>query len=138
MDLEETLQNVVKRKYHLLEKKLGKYELVKGQAELLLTIKDHDGISQNELAEMVGIKDSSMSVRLRKLEKLSYITRITDENNLKKKRVWITSVGKSICGQCRRYVREYEEYVLKGFTKKDRQQFEKYLERIEKNLQSRF
>ena len=135
MELEETLRKVVMRKYDLLEKKLAKYELVKGQADLLLMIKDHDGITQNELAEMIGIKDSSMSVRLRKLEKLSYITRIVEESNLKKKRIYITTVGKSICGQCRRFVREYEELVLKGFSKKDKQQLENYLERIEKNVQ---
>ena len=134
MDIEEFLRNLVQRKYHVIENKLKKYELVKGQAELLLLIKDHDGITQNELASLIGIKDSSMSVRLNKLEKLEYIAREIDENNLKKKRVHITSIGKSVCGQCRRIVREFEEMLYKGFTKKDRLQIEKYFEKMQKNI----
>ena len=91
----------------------------------------------NKLAEMMEIKDSSMSVRLMKLEKMSYITRVIDENNLKKKRVYITTIGKSICGQCRRFKREYEEMLLKGFTKKEKQQLKLFLEKIRKNTQSK-
>ena len=87
MEIEEALRKIVQRKYHMLEIKLEKYGLVKGQAELLLLIKDNDGITQNELAEKIGIKDSSMSVRLNKLEKSGYIVREIDEDNLKKKRL---------------------------------------------------
>ena len=134
MEIEEALRNLVQRKYHFIERKLKKYELVKGQADLLLLIKDNDGITQNELATLLKIKDSSMSVRLNKLEKLNYITREIDKDNLKKKRVYITTVGKSVCGQCRRIVREFEEMMYHGFTKKERQQLENGMEKINHNI----
>ena len=134
MEIEEDLRNMVQKKYHFLERKLKKYELVKGQADLLLLIKDNDGITQNELATLLKIKDSSMSVRLNKLEKLDYITREIDKDNQKKKRVYITSIGKSVCGQCRRMVREFEELMYHGFTKKEKQQLEKSFEKINHNL----
>ena len=69
MEIEDVLRMIVQRKYHVLEMRLSKYELVKGQAELLLLIRDNDGITQNELATIIGIKESSMSVRLNKLER---------------------------------------------------------------------
>lgn len=94
MDLEEALRRITQRKYHVLELKLQKYNLVKGQADLLVIIRENDGLTQNELANILGIKSSSMSARLNKLEQIGYITRIIDENNLKKKRIYITKSRK--------------------------------------------
>ena len=73
MDIEEIMRTITQRKYHILEMKLNKYDLVKGQADLLLLIRDNDGVTQNELAQMLGIKDSTISVRLSTLEKRNYI-----------------------------------------------------------------
>ena len=87
MDVEEILRRITQRKYRIIEIRLAKYNLVKGQAELLLLIKDNDGMTQNELANILGIKDSSMSVRLNKLEKNGYIVREIDDQNLKKKKI---------------------------------------------------
>lgn len=134
MDIEEILRNIVQRKYHILEMRLEKYGLVKGQAELLLLIKDNNGITQNELASIIGIKDSSMSVRLNKLEKSGYIVREIDEENLKRKNVYVTAEGKKVSIQCRRILKEIDLLLFKGFTKKERTQLEESLEKILKNI----
>lgn len=136
MEIEEVLRKIINRKYHTLELKLEKYGLVKGQADLLLLIKDNDGITQNELAEIIGIKDSSMSVRIYKLEQSGYIVREIDENNLKKKRVYITMEGKKVSTQCKRVIREFEEKMYEGFTQKEKNQFEKSIKKIMKNLKT--
>ena len=134
MEIEEILRTIIQRKYHMLEMRLAKYELVKGQADLLLLIRDNNGITQNELAEIIGIKDSSMSVRLAKLEKSGYIVREIDENNLKRKRVYVTIEGKSVSIQCRRILREFDETLYNGFSEKERKQFEKSLKKIMSNV----
>lgn len=134
MDLEEMLRKITQRKYHILEMRLSKYDLVKGQASLLLLIRDNDGITQNELASIVDIKDSSMSVRLDKLERSGYIIRETDLENLKKKRVYITTSGKTASIQCRKILREFDEKLYDGFTKKDKKQLEKYFEKMLENI----
>lgn len=134
MDLEEVMRKITQRKYHIIEIRLAKYNLVNGQAELLLLIKDNDGMTQNELANFLGIKDSSMSVRLNKLEKNGYIVREVDSENLKKKRIYITSAGKTASIQCRKILREIEEQLWSGFTKKDIRQLEKYFDKMQKNI----
>ena len=134
MEIEDIFRIITQRKYHILEMRLAKYELVKGQADLLLLIRDNDGITQNELASIIGIKDSSMSVRLNKLEKSGYIVREIDENNLKRKRVYITVEGKKVSIQCRKILNEFDEILYKGFSKKEKLQLEKSLEKIMKNL----
>ena len=134
MDIEESLRNIMQRKYHILEMKLSKYNLVKGQAELLLLIKDNDGITQNELASILGIRDSSMSVRLSTLEKSNYIVREINKNNLKRKNVYITEDGKKASIQCRRILREFDEQMYKGFTKKEKSMLNESLNKILNNL----
>lgn len=134
MDLEDALRNITQRKYHILEMRLSKYDLVKGQASLLLLIRDNDGITQNELANIVGIKDSSMSVRLDKLERNGYIIREVDQENQKRKKLYITATGKTASIQCRKILREFDEKLYDGFTKKDIKQFEKYLEKMMNNV----
>lgn len=137
MELEEIFRIIIQRKYHILERRLEKYDLVKGQAELLLLIKDNDGITQNELASLINIKDSSMSVRLNKLEKLGYIVREIDEDNLKKKRVYVTIEGRKVSVQCRKILNEFDMLLYKGFTKKEKLQLESSLEKMLKNIRKK-
>ena len=134
MDIEEALRIITQRKYHILEMRLSKYDLVKGQANLLILIRDNDGITQNELAEIIGIKDSSMSVRLDKLERNGYIVREIDVENLKRKKIYITAEGKTASVQCRKILREYEEKLYEGFTAKDKKQFQKYIGKMLDNI----
>ena len=67
------LRNITQAEYHKVDKRLEKYNLVKGQASLLSLIKKNDGATQNELADILNVRYSSMSERLYKLEVMGYI-----------------------------------------------------------------
>ena len=133
-ELNEYFREINQGIYNKLEERLVKYELVKEQARLLLLIRENDGCTQKELANFVGVRYSSMSERLNKLERNGYIERITDEDNMKYKRIFITSRGKTAVIQCRKILKEVDDQMYKGMTKKDKAQFEEYLKKIIKNL----
>lgn len=133
-ELTEYLRKITQASYSRVEERLEKYGLVKGQAHLLVLIRDNDGCTQKDLAEMLDLKYSSMSERLNKLELLGYIERSVDENNSKYKRIYISSAGKMAAVQCRRIQNEFEEMMYRGFTKKDIKQLESYLDKIVKNV----
>ncbi len=126
---------ITQAEYHKVDKKLEKYNLVKGQAKLLSVIKENDGATQNSLADLLNVRYSSMSERLIKLEVLGYITRIIDDDNMKYKRIYITPEGKKAATQCNRILNEFNENMYKGFSKKDVKQLESYLEKIIKNIE---
>ena len=90
--------------------------------------------TQQELADYLNVKYSSMSERLNKLENMGYIFREIDESNSKFKRIYITSTGKVAANQCRRIQNEFDNKMYKGFTKKDIKQLEFYLKKIEANV----
>lgn len=133
-ELNEYFREITQGCYAKIESRLQKYGIVKAQAQLLLLIKENNGCTQKDLASFVGIKYSSMSERLDKLEKNGYIERAIDEDNLKFKRIFITKEGKLAAVQCKRILREIEDVLFKGFTKKDKNQFEEYLEKMISNL----
>ena len=125
---------IIQAEYHKVDKKLEKYNLVKGQASLLSVIKQNDGATQTELAEYFGLTNPTMGERINKLEVLGYIIRIVDENNLRCKRVFITPEGKKAAVQCNKILNEFEENLFKGFTKKEKKQLDDCLEKMIKNI----
>ena len=112
-ELAEYLRIVTQASYSQVESRLNKYGLVKGQAHLLVVIKDNDGCTQKDLSEILNIKYSSMSERLNKLEEIGYIERTTDQNNMKFKRIFITTAGKTAATQCRRIQNEFNQNLFK-------------------------
>ncbi len=133
-EVNEYFREITQCCYAKVENRLQKYGIVKAQAQLLLLIKENDGCTQKDLATLVGIKYSSMSERLDKLEKSNYIERTIDEDNLKYKRIYITKEGKLAAVQCKRILREIDEKLFKGFNRKDKKQFEDYLNRMIENI----
>ena len=134
-ELIEYLRKIVQSSYSQVEERLRKYGIVKGQAHLLVVIRDNDGCTQKDLAEALGVKYSSMSERLNKLEDMGYIERSIDDDNSKFKRIYITSTGKTAAIQCRRIINEFNNTLYRGFTKKDIKQLQTYLEKLNNNIE---
>lgn len=134
-DINDYFREITQNMYSQVEERLAKYGLVKGQAQLLLMIRDNDGCTQKDLANYFHVRYSSMSERLDKLEHLGYIERAQDGDNLKYKRITVTAEGKMAATQCRRILKDIEETMFKGFTKKDIGQLESYLVKMIENSQ---
>jgi len=135
-DINDYFREITQNMYTQVENKLSKYGIVKGQAQLLLLIKDNDGCSQKELANYFNIKYSSMSQRLSRLEDLGYITRMHEDNNFKYNKIYITKEGKQAAIQCRRILNDIEKSVFKGLSKKDLTMFENMLVSMIENLEN--
>lgn len=132
-DINDYFREITQNIYTQVEERLAKYGLVKGQAQLLLIIRDNEDCTQKDLANYFKVKYSSMSERLNKLENLGYIERVQDDENLKYKRIYITQEGKTAAIQCRRILKDIEEKLFKGLTDREVAQFEKILMKLVEN-----
>ena len=126
-DINDYFREITQNIYQLLDKKLEKYGVVKGQAQLLLIIRDNEGCTQKDLANYFNVKYSSMSERISKLENAGFITRIHEDGNFKNNRIYITSEGKKVSTQCRKILADFEKKLFAGFNKKEIAQFESML-----------
>lgn len=133
-ELNDYFRDITQGFYSEVEKRLEKYGIVKGQAQLLLIVRDNEGCTQKDLANYFNIRYSSMSERIKKLEDSGYITRIHEDGNFKNNRLYITSEGKQVATQCRRILNDIENKMFKGFTKKDISYLEDMLNRLLNNL----
>ena len=132
-DINDYFREITQNIYTKVEEKLAKYGLVKGQAQLLLIIRDNEDCTQKDLANYFNVKYSSMSERLNKLEALGYIERIQDGDNLKYKRIVITAEGKTAAVQCRRILKDIDSKLYEGLSAKEVAQFEKILIKMVEN-----
>ena len=132
-ELNDYFREITQKFYNEVERRLAKYGLVKGQAQLLLIIRDNEGCTQKDLASYFNVKYSSISERINKLEKIGYINRVHEDGNFKNNRLYITSSGKQAAVQCRRILGDIESKLFKGFTKKEKNSFEQMLIRILEN-----
>lgn len=66
------------------------------QGRILRILSAHNGISQHELQDIMGIKPGSLSEVLIKLEKAGYITRKLDKNDRRRQIVNITDEGRRV------------------------------------------
>lgn len=132
-DINDYFREITQNIYTQVEERLAKYGLVKGQAQLLLIIRDNEECTQKDLANYFNVKYSSMSERLNKLENLGYIVRVSDDDNLKYKRIAITSEGKAAAVQCRRILKDIDEKLYAGLSAKEISQLEKTLIKMIEN-----
>lgn len=134
-DITDYFREITQSIYLKVEDKLGKYGLVKGQAQLLLIIKDNEGCTQKDLAGYFNVKYSSISERINRLESLGYIARVHEDGNFKNNKIYITNEGKTVATQCRRIMNEIETELYKGITKKEVTSMEKILKKMITNME---
>ncbi len=133
-DINDYFREITQGIYSEVEERLEKYNLVKGQAQLLLIIRDNEGCTQKDLANYFNVRYSSMSERIDKLENAGFITRVHEDGNFKNNRIHITPEGRSAATQCRRILKDIEKKVYKGIQKKDLLSLEKTLIKMTENL----
>jgi DNA-binding MarR family transcriptional regulator len=74
-----------------LRERIAPHGVVPGQFPALLTLYEHDGLTQTELAREVGIEQSTMAKTLQRMERDGLIRRTPDPNDRRRSRIHLTS-----------------------------------------------
>lgn len=98
---------------HVLLDKIGVYH---GQPPMLFILSNKDGLSQKELADILGIKPSTITVMLKRMEKGNLVVRKQDSEDQRISRVYITDEGLKLCKQAREVMNQIEEECFGNFT----------------------
>ena len=84
------------------------------QLPVLEYIIKNDGCSQNELAEFLCVSPASIAVSTKRMQKAGYLEKKEDENNLRKKNLYVTELGKETVAKCRKIFDSFDEKVYSG------------------------
>lgn len=131
--------SVLMHKVFHLEKYHGmilfrQYDLKPGAAGILFTLDNYGGLSQRELADMVGITPPSITVALRKMEKLGYVSRKQDETDQRIIRIEIEEAGRKCVSVVKAAMHRMEETMLDGFTNEEKLLLRRFLLQMHNNL----
>lgn len=120
----------------LLRNGLYKIGLYVGQPMILDVINKNPGLTQKMLANIGGIKPSTINVMLSRMAKNELVQIKKDKENSKLSKVYITEKGKELCEKAL----EYKEYVykqqFKNFTETEIETFKNLLNKVNDNLKN--
>lgn len=105
----------------------------RGQGRVLALLKIKDGLSTKELAEVLGLRVSSLNETLSRMEKTGMVERRPSEKDKRVMLVYLTEEGRS--QQQEESNSNLDELLLKGFSEEDLEAMESYFTRMIANLE---
>ena len=105
-------------------------------ANIVMTLSWHpEGLPQNDIAERNHLAAPTVSLTLKQMESLGYITRKPSDNDNRKTIVVLTELGYELDEKIKECFRIVESRMIKNISKEDLAHFEKVLELMKNNLQ---
>ena len=110
--------------------------LTLGQPKVLDYLKEHNGVSQKEIAAGCHIEAASLTSILSRMEEKGMIERKMLNGNRRSLYVFLTDFGKELCDTVEQEFHNIEEIVFAGITEEERQKFMDTFVKIYGNLTS--
>lgn len=105
-----------------------------GQAPVLFVLSEQDGQSQNEIANKLNVKPSTVAVMLQRMEKSELIEKRLDEKDQRVSRVYITEKGKEFAKVAKNVLDKLEETCFGNFTMEEKIILRRLFLQIHENL----
>jgi len=117
-------------------KKFAALGLTEGQPKILYILLTKDGVVQKDLAEICGIRQSTLTVLLSKLEEQGYIYKEICYVSGRKRayEIYLTAQGREMAENLNEVVEDLESKSFAGFSEKEKVALLEMLARVEENL----
>lgn len=116
---------------HTMLDKIGVYP---GQPPLLFLLNKNDGLSQKDIADRLGIKASTITVMLRRMESGGLIYRQQDEIDQRIIRVFLTNEGRLLCKKVIEVTMLFQNNCFGNFSDEEKEIFKAMLTKMRNNL----
>ncbi len=113
---------------------LESYDIYPGQSRIMHKIAEMSGSTQKEIADKLSITPASLAVSIKRLQKAGIVDKAADKIDLRTNRIFITEKGRDIQAACVTELVRVDNFLLKGFSPEETNQFEAYLTRVFANL----
>jgi DNA-binding MarR family transcriptional regulator len=116
---------------HVLLDEIGIYH---GQPPMLFILNKKDGQSQKELATKLKVKPATITVMLKRMEKVNLVIRRQDDEDQRISRVYITEEGREVCKKAKKVMENLEEECFGNFTVEEKVILRRLLMQMKDNL----
>ena len=114
--------------------KLG---ISEGIPKILYILQMNEGCVQKHLAKLCQIKESTLTVLLKRMESMAFIRKEKMINAGGKRAfgIYLTETGREKAKEVRHLVEEIDKKSLEGFSDEESSMFYSFMERVRKNLE---
>lgn len=105
-----------------------------GQPGLLGALAHSDGLSQRELAQHMNLSAPTVTVMLRRIEKVGLVERRPDPGDQRVTRVYLTEEGRRMTQEVAKVLSAMHASCFKGFTPDEEATMEALLTKVRDNL----
>ncbi len=107
------------------------------QGRILYVLWQEDGIPIKTLSESCGLAITSLTTMLERMEKQELIMRVQDPKDKRKTLLYLTETARLLKQDYDGVSDEMEQIYYRDFSREEIMEFEKYLDRVLKNLERR-
>jgi len=113
---------------------MDKIGLYRGQAQLLMTLSEQDGLSHSEIAEKLEISAPAATKVIQRMEEAHYVQRRADPADERVSRVYLQAQGHALIARIRRMFGQLDQTMFEGLSEPDLERFRDLLTRMQINL----
>ena len=131
----DVFKEILQLNYKINYKELLDIDLYPGQPILLETIFEKEGITQSELSNLSLKKPATITTMINRLENIGYIKRVSDINDKRIIRLYLTDLGKEKYYQLLNLKRTMSNNIFNGMSDEDISNVYNLLLKIKNNLE---
>lgn len=117
-----------------IDKMVQPYGISAGQAPLVMLLATKDGRTQKELAYHLGVKPSSLTTMINRMEKTGLVERRRNETDNRAVNVFLTPKGRRASRKMQAIVRFINERNLAGFREEEKILLLRFMEQMMQNM----
>lgn len=127
----------VSRLHHTrVDNLFNKHGLYRGQPPILRLLWEKDGCTQKQIAERLRLKPATITDTLQRMEKSNLVERMTDTEDLRISRVYLTDKGRAVQMEVESTFKIIEEDTFKDFTFEEKILLRRFFIQMYENLSS--
>lgn len=131
----DVFKEILQLNYKINYKELLDINLYPGQPILLENIFKKEGITQSELSNISLKKPATITTMINRLEHIGYINRVSDDNDKRIVRLYLTDLGRKKYYQLLNLKRSMSNNIFNGMSDEDISNIYNLLIKIKNNLE---
>jgi len=133
-ELGKLLGSVCRLHHTRADQSMDKIGLYRGQARLLMTLSEQDGLPHSEIAERLDISAPAATKVIKRMEEAHYVQRRADPADERVSRVYLQAQGHALIAKIRRTFARLDRAMFDGLPETELEQFRDLLTRMQANL----
>ena len=113
------ISQIYRKGNSFISKEISKFGIGSGQIMFLIELYKNDGISQEELSEILNIDKATTCRAIKKLEKEELLIKVKDENDKRAYQLYLTEKSKSIEDNIKNALNEWEKHISKELSQEE-------------------